>query len=353
MRAARYHGPRDVRIEEIDPATVGPNDVRVEVAACGICGSDLHEYAAGPITIPDEPHPVTGDALPITTGHEIGGTVVETGADVDLEEGTTVAVNPIVWCGDCRYCDEGNYHLCESGGFVGLSGGGGGFAENVVVSAEKVVPVPDGVPAEIAALAEPFTVGVHAVEQSGLGSGDTVAIFGSGPIGLTVLQAALAAGAESVYVSEPRDGRRALAADCGADETIDPSTADPVSRIREDAGGVDVAFEVAGVEQSVNQALAVTRAGGTTTVVSLFEDSIAIEPNDIVVAERSVVGTAAFEGGPLSDREFGTTVRRFATGEFDPEPLVTSRIDLDGIVEDGFERLLADGSDEVKVLVRP
>lgn len=353
MRAARYYGPRDVRVEEVDPETVGASDVRVEVAACGLCGSDLHEYAAGPITIPEAPHPVTGDAIPITIGHEIGGTIVETGADVDLEEGTDVAVNPIVWCGDCQYCDEGNYHLCRSGGFVGLSGGGGGFSENVVVPAETVVPVPDTVPAELAALVEPFTVGVHAVEQSGLRPGDAVAVFGSGPIGLTVLQAALAAGAGPVYVSEPQATRRTRAADCGADETIDPSAADPVSTIRDETGGVDVAFEVAGVEQSLNQALAVTRSGGTTTIVSLFEDSVSIEPTDIVVSERTVVGTAAFEGGPLSDREFGTTVRNFATGEFDPESLVTSRIDLENIVEDGFERLVADGSDDVKILVRP
>ncbi|WP_121743390.1 2,3-butanediol dehydrogenase [Natronorubrum halophilum] len=353
MRAARYYGPRDVRVEEIEPETVGANDVRVEVAACGICGSDLHEYAAGPITIPEAPHPVTGDAIPITIGHEIGGTIVETGADVALEEGTNVAVNPIVWCGDCQYCDEGNYHLCQSGGFVGLSGGGGGFSENVVVSAETVVPVPDDVPAELAALVEPFTVGVHAVEQSGLGPGDTAAVFGSGPIGLTVLQAALAAGAGPVYVSEPLATRRTRAADCGADVTIDPSDGDPVSSIRDETGGVDVAFEVAGVEQSLNQALSVTRSGGTTTIVSLFEDSVSIEPTDIVVAERTVVGTAAFEGGPLSDREFGTTVRNFATGDFDPESLVTSRIDLEDIVEDGFETLIEGESDEVKILVRP
>lgn len=353
MRAARYYGPRDVRVEEMDPETVGANDVRVEVAACGICGSDLHEYAAGPITIPEAPHPVTGDALPITIGHEIGGTIVETGADVDLEEGTNVAVNPIVWCGDCQYCDGGNYHRCQSGGFVGLSGGGGGFSENVVVSAEKAIPIPDDVPVELAALVEPFTVGVHAVEQSGLRPGDTVAVFGSGPIGLAVLQAALAAGAGPVYVSEPQATRRTRAADCGADVTIDPSDGDSVSTIRDETGGVDVAFEVAGVEQSLNHALTVTRAGGTATIVSLFEEPVAIDPNDIVVTERIVVGTAAFEGGPLSGREFGTTVRNFATGDFDPEALVTSRIDLEDIVEDGFETLMADGSDEVKILVRP
>lgn len=354
MRAARYYGPEDVRIEDVEPDTVGPDEVRVEVAACGICGSDLGEYVGGPITIPEEPHPVTGEGLPITIGHEIGGTVAEVGENVAIEPGTTVAVNPIVWCGDCQYCAEGSYRLCASGGFVGLSGGGGGFAENVVVSAEKIVPVPEGVPTELAALVEPFTVGVHAVERSGLGAGDTAAVFGAGPIGLAVLQAALAAGAGPVYVSEPRAARRALAAECGADDALDPAETDPAEYVRsETGGGADVAFEVAGVEQSVNQALGTTRSGGTTTIVSIFEEEVTLDPNTIVMPEQTVVGTAAFEGGPLSGREFGTTIRNFATGAFDPTPLVTARTRLDRIVEDGFEQLLADGSEEVKVLVRP
>lgn len=354
MRAARYYGPKDIRIEDIEPDTVGSNDIRVEIAACGICGSDLGEYVGGPITIPDEPHPVTEEHLPITIGHEISGTVTEVGENVDITIGTNVVVNPIIWCGDCQYCHEGNYHLCTSGGFIGLSGGGGGFAENMVVSAEKVVPVSDEIPIALAALVEPFTVGVHAVERSGLKSGDTTAVFGSGPIGLTVLQAALAAGAGPVYVSEPNEARRALARECGADEVIDPTEIDPVSYIMgETGGGTNTTFEVAGVEQSVNQALTTTKSGGTTTIVSLFEETISIDPNNIVMHEQTVVGTAAFKGGPLSGREFGTTIRNFETGVFDPTPLVTSRINLNDLVADGFETLLDRNSEEAKILVQP
>ncbi|WP_423747433.1 2,3-butanediol dehydrogenase (plasmid) [Haladaptatus sp. SPP-AMP-3] len=354
MRAARYYGPSDVRVEEIEPDTAGSNDVRVEIAACGICGSDLGEYVGGPITIPDEPHPVTGERLPITIGHEMGGTVTEVGEGVDIEVGTHVVVNPIIWCGECRYCDEGKYRLCESGGFVGLSGGGGGFAENIVVSAETVVPVPDDIPPHLAALVEPFTVGVHAVQRSGLRAGDSAAVFGSGPIGLTVVQAAVAAGAGPVYVSEPRASRRSLAKECGADEVIDPTDADPVETIRKHTdGGVDVSFEVAGVEPSVNQSLAAVKSGGTTTIVSIFEETIEIDLNDIVMPETTVVGTAAYQGGPLSGQEFRTTMRNFETGVFDPTPLVTSEIELENIVRDGFERLLDAESEEIKILVRP
>ena len=353
MRAARYYGPRDVRVEAVDQFEPGPGEVRVDVAACGICGSDLHEYTHGPSTIPESPHPVTGAEPPLTIGHEIGGTVAETGADVDVEPGTTVAVNPIVWCGACRYCASGEYHLCSDGGFVGLSCDGG-FAESVVVSAEKVVPVPDGVSAETAALVEPFTVGLHAIRRADLDSGDSVAVFGGGPIGLTVAQAAAAANAGPVFLSEPRRTRREIAAAAGADTVVDPAATDPVERIvAETDGGVDVAFEVAGLEQTVNQAIRCTRAGGTTTVVSLFERGVEFFPTDVVTRERVVVGTAAFQGGPLAEREFGVTARGFANGTLDPERLVTSRVDLDDIVESGFERLLDDESDEVKILVEP
>jgi len=354
MRAARYYGQEDVRIEDIEPASVGPDDVRISVTACGICGSDLGEYVGGPVTIPDEPHPVTGEELPVTMGHELTGAVSEVGRNVDIDVGTRVVMNPIIWCGNCRYCDEGHYRLCTGGGFVGLSGGGGGFAENLVVSAEKVIPIPEDVPSEFAALVEPFTVGVHAVAQSGLGAGDSVAVYGSGPIGLTVIQSALAAGAGPVYVSEPQGTRRALAAECGADEVIDPLETDPVEYITSETnGGVDTVFEVAGVKQTVNQALQTTKSGGTTTIVSLFEEGIEINPNDIVMPEQAVVGTAAYEGGPLSGREFGTTLRNFGTGAFNPEPLVTSRIALNDIVEEGFEALLDEGREEVKILVEP
>ena len=355
MRAARYHGQGDVRVEDVPAATVGPGEVEVAVEACGICGSDLHEYVAGPMTIPgEEPHPVTGERMPITIGHEFGGVVADVGEGVSVEVGTPVAVNPFISCGECRYCDEGNYQRCVNGGFVGLSGGGGGFSESVVVDEESVVPLPDGLPTEVAALAEPFAVGLHAIRRSDLKLGDSVAVFGAGPIGLTVVQAAKAAGADRVIVSEPRRARRERAADCGADVLVDPGTEDPVSRIDEEVpGGVDVAVEVAGVGPSVEGAIQATRRGGNVTVVSLFEEPIELLPTDIVLGELTVTGTAAYLGGPLAGREFGMTLRNFERGAFDPEPLITSRIGLEEIVEDGFEALLDDESDQVKILVRP
>jgi len=352
MRAARYHGAGDVRVEDVDPDPVGPGAVRIAVAATGLCGSDLHEYTAGPMTIPAEPHPVTGDALPFTIGHEIGGTVVETGRDADVPIGTTVAVNPIVWCSDCPACARGAYHLCPDGGFVGLSTNGG-FAESVVVPAETVVPVPDGLDAELAALVEPFSVGLHAVRRADLSSGDSVAVFGAGPIGHAIVQLARAANARPVSVFEPREHRRECAARAGAEQVVDPTETDPVEHVAADAGGVDVAFEVAGIEETLNQAIACTRSGGRTVVVSLFEERAAVDPFEVVTREVDVIGSAAFLGGPRASEEAGPVARNFADGTLDPALPVTSRIDLERVVEDGFERLLDPENDELKVLVRP
>lgn len=355
MQAARYYGTGDIRVEAVDPRSPGPGEVRIAVEACGICGSDLHKYVAGPGSMPSEaPHPVTGETLPLVMGHELGGTVAEVGDGVDVPVGTAVAVNPIIWCGTCRYCLAGEYHRCADRGFVGLHGRGGGFAEELVVRAEQVVPVPEAVPTELAALVEPYTVGLHAVRRSALSAGDSVAVFGTGPIGLTVVQAARAAGAGDIYVSEPRDARRERAGTAGADVTIDPAETDPVERIRDGtAGGADVVFEVAGIAPTVNAALESAKSGGNVTIVSLFEEAIQVQPNEVVSRELTVTGTAAFQGGPRSAEEFSRTLRYFSTGAFDPESLVTARIDLADIVESGFERLVDPESEQVKILVRP
>ncbi|KAB1191239.1 MULTISPECIES: 2,3-butanediol dehydrogenase [Haloferax] len=356
MRAALYHDRKDIRVEDVDEGSVGDGQVRVDVDSCGICGSDLHEYTAGPIFVPvGDPHPLSRETAPIRMGHEFSGTVSEVGASVTgLEVGDAVAINPILSCGECRQCREGNYHICDSIGFLGLSGGNGGFAESVVVDEHHAVRLGDDVPLEYGALVEPLAVGLHAVRRSGLQAGDSVAVFGSGPIGLSVIQAARAAGAGTIYVSEPRKARRERAADCGADELIDPSSTNAVEYITEaTGGGADVTFEVAGVEASFNDAIQSTRPSGTTTIVSIWEGEVSTHPNNLVLGERTVTGTLAYLGGPRSAEEYGMVIEMLANGRIDPEPFITGRIGLEELVEDGFEQLLDPESDHVKILVKP
>ncbi|GGN09243.1 zinc-binding dehydrogenase [Halarchaeum nitratireducens] len=345
MRAARYHGNRDVRVEDVAAPEPEADEVVVDVAACGICGSDLAEYSHGPRA---------GEAsLPYVMGHEFGGTVVEAGADADVDVGTDVVVNPLVACEDCWCCDAGMYNLCRDLTVVGAQRPGA-YAERVSAPATNVVPLPDGVSPELAAVAEPFTVAYHGLLQSPIRSGDDVAVVGMGPIGLATVQLARDMGAGSVYASGHREARRALAAEGGADVVVDPRETDFVETVRGDTrGGADVSFDVTGTESGYADAIEAARPGGHTTLVGVFEDEIEADVMAYVSAQRSASGSAAYQTGPRAAEEFGTVLRKFAAGNLDPESLVTSRIDLTDIESEGFEALADGGSGEVKVLVRP
>lgn len=354
MKAAVYHAPKDIRIEEVPEDDVGSSDVRIDVAWCGICGSDLHEYLAGPILVPDEPHPQTGKTRPLTIGHEFSGVVSEVGSDVErLSVGDRVTVEPNIPCGDCLYCEEGKYNLCEKAAAIGLQTDTGGFAENAVVPAKQVYELPDSVTLKEGALVEPLAVGVHAVRRSGIGPGDNVGVFGAGPIGLMVVRWALKTGAKQVFVSEPQSVRRRKATELGADRVIDPSEADPVEIIRDGTpGGVDVAFEYAGVDPSFNAAVRSTRKSGVVVVGSISEDETTTNLNEIVTAERSVRGSQTYGYPPLLTRtEFGTVVDAIAAADINVDAFVTGTIDLDDIVEAGFETLASGTSEHVKILV--
>ena len=143
MKAARFHGPGDIRIDDVPEPTVGPGQVKVDVEWCGICGTDLHEYLEGPIFIPPKgsPHPLTGEEMPVVMGHEFAGVVSEVGDGVThLKEGDRVVVEPYDVCGECAACRSGRYNICRKLGFVGLDGQQGGFAEKCVVGARWVAP---------------------------------------------------------------------------------------------------------------------------------------------------------------------------------------------------------------------
>lgn len=356
MKAARFHNGGDVRVEDIESTPVGETDVRIEIEACGICGSDLHEYRVGPHITSREPNPRTGQSIPITLGHEFSGTVSEVGSDVSrITAGDRVTVEPNIPCGDCLYCEDGKYNLCKNATAVGFHTGAGGFAENAVVPEQQVHVLPDGVPPEDGALVEPLAVGLHAVRQSGLQAGDTIGVFGCGPIGLTVVHAAVAAGAKRIFVSEPNESRREVALELGADVGIDPMEEDAVDTIKEETDdGVEIAFEFAGIGPALNAAVQSTQHDGTITVGSLNDSEIQIDMNDIVTTERKVVGTNCYGFPPRSFRtEFDAIIQSLAAGDIDTDAFVTGRIDLEDITEEGFEALLDSETDHVKILVEP
>lgn len=347
MKALRWHNAKDLRLENIEEPSAKKGEVKLKVEWCGICGSDLHEYTAGPIFIPaDQPHPLTGDKAPIVMGHEFSGQVVEVGEGVTtVQVGDRVAVEPIYNCGECEPCKQGLYNLCEKMGFYGLAGGGGGFSEFTSVPEHMLHKLPEGVSYEQGALVEPSAVALHAVKQSKLKVGDKAAVFGTGPIGLLVIEALKAAGASEIYAVELSEQRREKAAEFGA-IAIDPATGDAVEQIQKlTSGGVDVAFEVTGVPPVLKQAIHSTKFNGETMVVSIFEKEAPIHPQDLVLRERNLTGIIGYRD------VFPAVINLMAQGYFAADKLVTKRIKLDEVIEEGFEGLLKERN-HIKILVK-
>ncbi|MDJ1434411.1 zinc-binding dehydrogenase [Halostagnicola sp. A-GB9-2] len=343
MRAALFYGTEDMTVEDVDEPTPESGEILVDVSACGICGSDLHFYTEG----------LHGDAeLPVTLGHEVGGTVIETGDDVDIEVGTDVVLSPHTPCMECWCCEDGLYNLCRN--LNATSAQPGGYAEKVVESADNAIVLPEGVSPEDAAIAQPVSVGLHAVRESPLGIGDSAMVVGAGPIGLGVIQFAKSTGAGPIYVSEPQESRQEVAREFGADVVIDPTEEDPIERVREETGtGVDVAFEAVGHQATLNQAIESTRANGHTTVIGVFSDDVEISPQSLVSSQRSISGSTSHQLGPRVTKEYNAVLRQLETGELDADKYVTSRIGLEDVVDEGFETLLSEDNEERKILVCP
>lgn len=356
MKAARLHGREDIRIDwEVEPGDVGPTDVRIDVEACGICGSDLHEYSDPEFTPVDE-HPRTGASRPIVVGHEFSGVVSEAGREVSrISVGDPVAVNPNIPCYDCVYCEDGEYNRCLDTLAVGFHTGAGGFADSAVVPEQQVHVLPDGIELWEGALVEPLAVGLHAVRRSGMRTGDSVGVFGCGPIGLTAVQAARMAGAKEIFVSEPNDSRREVASRMGANVALDPFEDDVVGTITDATeDGVNAAFEFAGIGPAFNAAVQSTRRGGTITVGSLSDDEITTDLDDIVMTERTIKGTYCYGFPPSSFRtEFDAIIDALADGAIETDAFVTNRIPLEDIIEDGYRELLDPDTEQVKILVEP
>src|SRR3954449_3857264 len=197
MKAAVFHGEHDVRVEEVaDPAGPGAGEVLIRPLWCGICGTDLHEFAMGPIVIPASPHRLNGSRLPQVLGHEFSAEVLEVGPGVGtVASGQRVSVMPLLFCGRCYYCRRGLNHLCRSMACIGLSYDWGGIAERAVVPATHVTPLPDGVSDLQGALVEPAAVAAYGVDVAGVRPGDTVLVTGAGPIGALASLYAAQAGA--------------------------------------------------------------------------------------------------------------------------------------------------------------
>lgn len=346
MKAAVYYGPNKVEVADVPEPAPTPGTVKLEVGFNGICGTDLHEYYAGPIFVPTEPHPLTHQELPLTLGHEFSGVITEIGEGVTgWSEGDRVAVEPIYKCGQCPACRAGNYNICAQIGFHGLMSDGG-MAEYSVVPTSMLHRLPDNVSLQLGALVEPMSVAYHAATLGDAMPGDTAMVFGAGPIGIGLWFALRGRGIEDVFVVEPSETRRRAVEALGA-RTLDPTAVDVPTFIADHTAGkkADAVFDAAGVQPAIETALACVGARRPMVSVAIYEKPLTTPLLNLVMNESRIQGSLCYTGA-----DFEAVIALMAQGAYDTTGWVTP-IGLGEVIDEGFEALHA--GTKMKVLVDP
>jgi L-iditol 2-dehydrogenase len=343
MKALLLSEYKRLAIAELPTPAPSADEVLIRVAACGICGSDVHGYdGASGRRIP-----------PIVMGHEAAGIVAETGANVSgFQTGDRVTFDSTVYCGACDYCRSGQVNLCDFRQVVGVSCGdyrrAGAFAEFVVVPQRILYRLPDALSFPEAAMLEAVSVALHAVRVSEFKGGETALVIGAGMIGLLTLQAARAAGASRVLVADIDATRLKMAKEMGADEVLVLSGAELAAEVfRLTAGkGADIALEAVGRNETISAAIDSVRKGGTVTLIGNITPEVTLPLQKVVSRQIRLQGTAASAG------EYPQAIELMTGGKIRVKPLITAVASLD----EGprwFERLYAHEPNLMKVVLAP
>jgi len=306
LRAAIYHGIRDLRVEEVAEPKPGPGEAKIRVKYCGICGSDLHEFLHG--LFPQSPF-----------GHEACGEIIETGREVKgFQVGDKViAVQK------------------------------GAYAEYLVCPQDSMMRKPGGMSWERAAVVEPLAGAAYAIKRGGIRPDDTVLIAGAGPVGLMLVLGLKAIGVKKIYMTEITETRRQKAEELGATSVLNPLAEKIPARIKElTAGqGVDVAIEAVGIEASLKDCLASVRYRGTVIVQGIFTDRVPVHMLGFVTRETTMIGTNSIDL-PLA-------MAWIDAAGIKPESIITKVIPLEQISAEGFECLARKDKEDIKILVAP
>lgn len=316
MKVARLHAVGDIRLHDEPTPAPRPGEVLVRVTAVGLCGSDLHWFGEAGI----------GDARlakPLVLGHEFAGVT---------ESGQRVAIDPAISCGVCEFCEEGNPNLCSAQHFAGHGHTDGALQEQLAWPARCFFPIPESLSAADGAMLEPLGVAIHAVDLGKLRAGMRVGVFGCGPIGLLVLQVARTAGATAVFVTEPLPHRLAAAQQLGA-------------KVWTPKQEVDVAFECAGENEAVEDAISAVRPGGRVILVGIpasdrtdFSASVARRKGLTLKLARRMKLT------------YPRAIRLVESGQVDVRSIVSHRLPLEKVT-DAFA--IAHRRESLKVIVEP
>ncbi|MDA0160330.1 alcohol dehydrogenase catalytic domain-containing protein [Solirubrobacter ginsenosidimutans] len=336
MRAVRWQANETLELADLPEPTPEPGQAVVEIAACGICGSDLHTFAHGLLAHPG-----------MVLGHEFAGTVLQAPGVDGLEPGQRVTARALIPCGHCDACWAGDLHLC-AGGAAQIIGYGfdGAFSERVLIPraivGETVFALPDNVSDEGGALVEPLAVALRAVRRCGDVTGKTVLVLGAGMIGLGATRFLKLAGAQRIVVADLSALRREAAIDMGAHAVVDPTSERPSDAVGRRA---DVVLEAAGAAATLSEALRAVRPGGIVTIAAVFGRKIEVPIDRFTEKELDVRGSFAYRD------EFPAVIEALASGDVDADTFISHRFSLADAGEAFRTQLDKDVS--LKVLVTP
>ena len=353
MKAIRFYGKEDVRVEDVAaPTAMGDAQVMVKPLTCGICGTDLHEFAGGPIVTPSTPHKFTGAVLPQILGHEFSAEVLDVGRAVTrVRKGDRVSIQPLIMPLDDYYSRRGLNHLSPSMGCVGLSWAWGGMGEYAVINDYNANPIPDNVTDEQGAMVEPTAVALYGVDRAKVTGGSTVLVTGAGPIGALVVLICNAMGASKIFVSEPNANRRRMIESLGAATAVlDPRAVNVVDFIRdntEEGVGVDSAIECSGIEAALNTCVEAVRSRGVVVQTGLHVKKAVVDPALWAYKDITIEATWCYEITMWS-----RVIRMISSGKLPVEKIITGRIEPEAIVDKGFRSLLDPKGNEMKVMVK-
>ncbi|MEX0938669.1 MAG: galactitol-1-phosphate 5-dehydrogenase [Pirellulales bacterium] len=344
MKAMLLTEYKQLSITDFPMPEIGDEEVLVRVRACGICGSDIHGFDGS-----------SGRRIPpLVMGHEASGVVAAVGAKVErFREGDRVTFDSMVHCGKCEFCRRGQSNLCDNRRVLGVSCDEyrrhGAFAEFVAVPQHIVFALPDELSFEHAAMIEPISVALHAVNLTPIELGDTAVVVGSGMIGLLVLQAAKLAGCGRIIAVDLDDGKLEMARQLGADDVLNPrTTGDVPAEVQRLTGGrgADLSFEVVGASATLDTAVRSVRKGGSVTLVGNLAPKAELALQAVVTREIALRGSCGIQG------EYPASIALLAAGRINVQPLISRVAPLDEGPQ-WFARLYGGEPGLMKVILQP
>ena len=332
MKAVRWHAREDIRLDEVPVPVPSGSQVLLRVEGAAICGTDVDEARLGPITVPVEPHPISGRRAPMTLGHEIVGMVADAGPASALDVGRRVAPWPSQPCGTCSDCTTGHQNRCVRQAALGMAVDGG-MAEYVVVDGGACDEVGTGVALDRAVLVEPFAVALHAAHQVDLRD-RRVAVVGIGSLGICMVEVAVRAGAREVIAVSRHEASRLQAHQAGATSEVGPDAIAGLS--------ADIAFETAGAASAVTTSLGAVRRGGRVVVLGGHPGTVGLDLLDLVVREVTLQGSVSH-----CRADFAEAAHAITAGELARTPRTVQLAPLDA----GPALLLQDAGATKRILV--